>query len=789
MGDSGFQDIRKLDQLADCLEEVARILCQWKGELANWPHVMQEQPPMPARARLDRSAAIWGTLTPAQLADLPQSWPTEFQELLTMAGEYDKRWAGAPLQDKRWWLDRMRTESPDDARRYGELAVNMVATAELLATSLKRKVAKMRKEIAGAQKTAKPTREEILVPEWFARAVSLLERLETMRQEKEANINAGKDPGDPAEFSSLFEYFSRYARPIVIIAESLGIDAQGLDQLLRTGNPIYVEAAFRTLRRCQGWLLTKQTTGTVGVATDVDPKPKPAGETGVNLTANDQAIYKVLDYIKEHNDLNMVIRWFALQSAGVEKTTPVSIDLKNVTLRELLDALLSSTRATTPLGFVTKGEIITISTKEDLLKNPPTAHVGDITSAIVKGDQNETVPVAADNPQETSPPSHVVLLAKLELLRGAAERLQRYVPKAAECKGEVEEWEWPWNHAKHEAELRARGLPEASIRAEFATGWAVHMTMLDDANKDFYSGLDGAMNALESAAPVMDRADLPVVDRWTCRLRKILNSLGPFGLFRYEYPEANRQMLRATVAAIRRGQMWNVGEAYRQLDPFILDLRAVPANATPPGGKGALATAETGGSLNPVATAPAAPLGDGTTPSQEPAPAAVPASPSAAPDRVQATAEMGGSVTQGAVVLLTKPEMNPKPAEVPKQREPATEDKPVNNEPEAQKSHEATDDAKSPHDDLPDIPMDSVMAAVLAALKDVPLQRLVTQDIIAQGCKPYFNSQVPDLKTIRPHLKTLRTRMLIEQPMGKKKGVRLTSLGRKFAEKHAAQRT
>ena len=88
---------------------------------------------------------------------------------------------------------------------------------------------------------------------------------------------------------------------------------------------------------------------------------------------------------------------------------------------------------------------------------------------------------------------------------------------------------------------------------------------------------------------------------------------------------------------------------------------------------------------------------------------------------------------------------------------------------------------------LPNIAVDDVMGAVLGALSNS--LRLLTQDNIKAACKPYFKNQTPDVKTIRPRLTTLRENKLLEAPSGEKKGVRLTMLGQKFADKHAAQRS
>ena len=88
-----------------------------------------------------------------------------------------------------------------------------------------------------------------------------------------------------------------------------------------------------------------------------------------SLSAENQSLEKVLAFIKETNGLNMTVNWASLQAAGVEKTTPVTIDLKGVTVQSALSEVLAGVNATTPLGFKNVDGVVHVSTRNDLMKD------------------------------------------------------------------------------------------------------------------------------------------------------------------------------------------------------------------------------------------------------------------------------------------------------------------------------------------------------------------------------------------------------------------------------------
>ena len=67
-----------------------------------------------------------------------------------------------------------------------------------------------------------------------------------------------------------------------------------------------------------------------------------------------------LDFLRDTTSANLHVNWRSLESAGIAKDTPVSINLRNVPLRKALNYVLSGTQAT---WFIDSG-IIEVTTQE-----------------------------------------------------------------------------------------------------------------------------------------------------------------------------------------------------------------------------------------------------------------------------------------------------------------------------------------------------------------------------------------------------------------------------------------
>lgn len=90
------------------------------------------------------------------------------------------------------------------------------------------------------------------------RAVNTLTEAESLRVEAEARLRAGEEEGSAEDSGSvasvlrrmgeLKRSFDQQARPFATVAYGLGVEAQPLDEFIRTGEPHFVPGAIRVLR-------------------------------------------------------------------------------------------------------------------------------------------------------------------------------------------------------------------------------------------------------------------------------------------------------------------------------------------------------------------------------------------------------------------------------------------------------------------------------------------------------------------------------------------------------------
>ncbi len=112
------------------------------------------------------------------------------------------------------------------------------------------------------------------------------------------------------------------------------------------------------------------------------------------ITADQQGLEKVLNYLRDNMGANIFVNWTALQTAGIDKNTPVTISLKEVPFRKALTTILSTVGgATANLTYTIDDGIITISTKEDLSSAKyQLVRVFDIRDMLVQPNSNIQAP-------------------------------------------------------------------------------------------------------------------------------------------------------------------------------------------------------------------------------------------------------------------------------------------------------------------------------------------------------------------------------------------------------------
>ena len=70
-------------------------------------------------------------------------------------------------------------------------------------------------------------------------------------------------------------------------------------------------------------------------------------------------------YLRNTTNANIFVNWNALQAAGVSRMAPVSLDVRNVTVRKVLSLILAEASPQTPLVFFISSNVLTITTRSE----------------------------------------------------------------------------------------------------------------------------------------------------------------------------------------------------------------------------------------------------------------------------------------------------------------------------------------------------------------------------------------------------------------------------------------
>ncbi|MCP4592916.1 MAG: hypothetical protein GY842_19440 [bacterium] len=81
---------------------------------------------------------------------------------------------------------------------------------------------------------------------------------------------------------------------------------------------------------------------------------------------DDTPLEQVIAELREVGRANLVVRWRVLEKQGIERATTISLYLRDVTIAQFLSELLDQISVDVELGYVAFGNILRISTQEDL---------------------------------------------------------------------------------------------------------------------------------------------------------------------------------------------------------------------------------------------------------------------------------------------------------------------------------------------------------------------------------------------------------------------------------------
>jgi general secretion pathway protein D len=113
------------------------------------------------------------------------------------------------------------------------------------------------------------------------------------------------------------------------------------------------------------------------------------------VSFEDEPLEKAIDYLQRLNDVNIAVDWEDLEANGVSRDKPVSLKLKNVTLRTVLKQTMASVGGDVKIGFQVGDGLVSVASKEKLDRNK-NIQVYDIRDLIID------IPKFADAPLANS---------------------------------------------------------------------------------------------------------------------------------------------------------------------------------------------------------------------------------------------------------------------------------------------------------------------------------------------------------------------------------------------------
>lgn len=83
------------------------------------------------------------------------------------------------------------------------------------------------------------------------------------------------------------------------------------------------------------------------------------------LSVENVPMSRVVDHLREFSGANIVVNWKVLESAGIAKDTPITLNVRELTLRKMLRLVLDQAGTTSLLVFNVSDNVIEVTTQED----------------------------------------------------------------------------------------------------------------------------------------------------------------------------------------------------------------------------------------------------------------------------------------------------------------------------------------------------------------------------------------------------------------------------------------
>lgn len=119
---------------------------------------------------------------------------------------------------------------------------------------------------------------------------------------------------------------------------------------------------------------------------------------------NDMPLDRALDSLRAATNVNLAVDWNDLEGNGVERTRPISLNLKDVTFRTALREVLNQASTQAPIGFSPRGDVLQIASRTKLDRNKYTQvyDIRDLIIDIPKFSNSPTLDINVTNNKRSS---------------------------------------------------------------------------------------------------------------------------------------------------------------------------------------------------------------------------------------------------------------------------------------------------------------------------------------------------------------------------------------------------
>ncbi len=84
-----------------------------------------------------------------------------------------------------------------------------------------------------------------------------------------------------------------------------------------------------------------------------------------DLYVDGMALSKVIDYLRDATNCNLVVNWKVLEAANVTKDTTITLNVRDLSLRKLMRLVLEQASPTVPLTWTVDSNVITVTSAEE----------------------------------------------------------------------------------------------------------------------------------------------------------------------------------------------------------------------------------------------------------------------------------------------------------------------------------------------------------------------------------------------------------------------------------------